>query len=378
MRRTLALVVATLAIGAVLVAPAVPAEEPGEAPTEMANPAPDQLVAPDATGSQLWPYTSRSRSVDGRTLAVNVVIVGPPATVERALADRTGANWTTAEEHQTTPVVDDPSPWTAARGSTRYTYVVPADANGGQWVDASYQLGTGTYLGTRVHIRAYPAPTGNWTAIQAHTEYWDWYRLRHTVTSVPDAARFVEADLQDEPFVIDVDRQHHGRSGGGSRGWMTVVQFAAIGVAASAFVDRGTIRREDVAVPVLVAASVLGVRAAGLLAESIAPGVSPKAFAAVLYPILVAGPPLALSLGRDRPAARTVALATVALAVALVADLAFVGVAHVPDRLLHHRIALVGAFGLLAFGVAERDRLTAAFGVLAWLLVLVAPLAGYV
>ncbi|QZY00540.1 hypothetical protein [Halobaculum rubrum] len=32
------------------------------------DPAPERLYAPEGTGDHLWPYTSRTRSVDGRTL----------------------------------------------------------------------------------------------------------------------------------------------------------------------------------------------------------------------------------------------------------------------------------------------------------------------
>jgi hypothetical protein len=157
----------------------------GPAPDD-GPPAEDQLVSPDGTASYIWPYTSRSRSVAGRTLAINVVVRGEPGRVRTALQDRSDVNWTTVEgDADVTDEVVDQSPWRAARGAARYTYVTSDPEVRGEWVRAEYQLGTGAYLGRRVHVRAYPTPSGNWTALQAHEEYWDWFRLRHTSRGRP-------------------------------------------------------------------------------------------------------------------------------------------------------------------------------------------------
>ncbi|WP_049985300.1 hypothetical protein [Halobellus rufus] len=248
-----------------------------------ADPPPEQLLRPSEAESYVWPYTSRSRSVDGRTLALNVVIVGTPEDVRAILTDRSELEWTEADEDhgvnssvaaealngslgganqtqspeatsspqtaqtetatQTTEAQTteqrngsdslaqlnesiDLSPWQSARGSSRYTYVAD-NLSSGEWVESEYQLATGTYLGSRTHIRAYPGPSDNWTALQAHTEYWDWFRLRHTVTGVESGGRTVERDLRDEPFVTDVSRVYHGYTGGGSDGWMSVIRITS-------------------------------------------------------------------------------------------------------------------------------------------------------
>ena len=138
--------------------------------------------------SWLWPAVA---------LALDVVVRGDPERVRRVLETRSGADWNaTSSEGRVTE-----SLWAPARGAARYTYVA-TDADGsGRWVASAYQLAVGTYLGQRTHIRAYPATGSNWTALQAHTEYWDWFRLRHSVTGIRPGSAYLERDLRDEPFV---------------------------------------------------------------------------------------------------------------------------------------------------------------------------------
>ncbi|MEA5386237.1 hypothetical protein VB773_09275 [Haloarculaceae archaeon H-GB2-1] len=292
--RRMVVVVALVGLGlagGMALGPGLPADEQ--------PPAASKLVQPDGTESYVWPYTSRSRSVEGRTLALNVVVHGHPERVERALRNRSGVNWTSVEDDTTIGT----SPWQPARGAARYTYVA-TDKNGdGRWVKARYHLGTGSYLGHRVHVRAYPGPASNWTALQAHTEYWDWFRLRHTVTGVSRGARFVERDLRDEPFVDRISRVYHGLGGGGSDGWLTAIELSGAAVLVGVAVPMGRRRVDgaEILLPVGLALLVLGVRAAGIAAEAAAPGLSPKLFAALLYPVLAAGPPiLAARVARGR------------------------------------------------------------------------------
>ena len=343
------------------------------------DPPPEQLVSPAAEPSALWPYTSRTRSTAGRTLAINLVVDGDPRTVRVALTERSDANWTGVGDD--VPVTDRETvaTWQSAHGSERYTYVATPERVTGEWIDSDYQLGSGTYLGARVHVRAYGAPSKNWTALQAHGEYWDWFRLRHTVTSVAPAASFVREDLADEPYVRNVTERHHGLRGGGSDGSFIVVELAGVTLLLGAAVSRIEPTRRDVALPVAIVAIVLGVRLFGIAAETRIPSTSPKLFAAVLYPVLVAGPPLAVAgLARNAHERRTAAVAAGALAVALVLDATLLGFVNPPQRLLFHRLALVAAFGLLAWGIASTGRRTTAAGVLAWLLALAVPLFGVV
>jgi len=352
----------------------------GDAPTAKssgATPPTEQLVSPEPEASRLWPYKSRTQSPDGRTLAINLVVTGEPDAVRRALTDRSGVDWSRVDDDGDVDIHESSTPWKPARGAARYSYVVSPNGSG-QWVDATYQLGTGTYLGKCIHVRAYPAPSGNWTGVQAHGEYWDWFRLRHTVTSVPPAASFVGDDLANEPYVTNVSRQNHGLGGGGSSGWFIVVEFASLSLLVGSVGMRRDVDRPDVLVPAAILGVVLGVRLVGLGAEALLPATSPKLFAAVLYPVLVAGPPVAVAkLARDRPAVRTGVLAAGALAAALVLDASLVGLVDPPTRLVHHRLALVGVFGVLAGAIASDRPRTTVVGVLAWLLAFAAPLFGF-
>ena len=360
----------------VLVAGLVGATAAGSPNVDRPAPPADRLVAPDGAESYVWPYTSRSRSTAGRTLALNVVVHGSADRVRRAFADRSDANWSRVDPNESVDV----SPWRPAHGSVRYSYVGEGRNGSGDWIPPAYQLAVGTYFGERTHVRAYPSAAGNWTALQAHTEYWDWFRLRHTVTGVEPGAAFVERDLADEPFVVGVSRATHGHAGGGSDGSWLVVEFASAALLAAAVpLTTRRLRRADLAVAAAPPVVVLGVRAFGLAAEAAAPGLNPKLFVAVGYPVLAAGPPLLVAgFARDRPAIRAAALALGGLAVATVLDLRLVGVGDVPIRIVRHRVMLAAALGVVAFGAARGDRRVVGVGLAAWAAALLAPLIGVI
>ncbi|MFW6367235.1 MAG: hypothetical protein ACOC0L_01065, partial [bacterium] len=93
-------------------------------------------------------------------------------------------------------------------------------------------------------------------------EYWDWYRLRHTVTGVDPGARFVERDLADEPFVEGVERRTHGHLGGEGNGSWIAVEFAAATLLGAAIpLTTSRLARRDIAIPATILLLVLGVRA---------------------------------------------------------------------------------------------------------------------
>lgn len=340
--------------------------------------APDNtaLVSPDGTDSYVWPYTSRSRSVSGRTLALNVVVLGDSEQVRRVLVTRSAADWNMTEPNTTIRI----SPWRPTHGSVRYTYVSSGQNTSGQWVPPDYQLHVGTYFGQRTHLRAYSSRSGNWTAIQAHTEYWDWFRVRHTVTGVPSGGRLLEEDLWNEPFVTNVTRTHHGHRSGGSIGWWTVIGLTpALVIAGSTIRGTGRWTVGDIALPGGLLSSVLGVRFWGLAAEAVFPSVTPKLFVAIGYPILATAPPaLVTVLSANRPAKRAGLLTALGFGTALVFDLAFVGVRQIPTQLVYHRVALTSALVVIAIGSARGRRRLVGVGVVAWLAMLAAPLFGLV
>ncbi|WP_410766740.1 hypothetical protein [Haloferax sp. DFSO60] len=341
-------------------------------------PSEDRLVQP-TEGTYVWPYTSRDHSTGERTLAITVIVHGDTDRTRQLLTEPSSLNWTATEGDE--PVFDT-SRWHPAHGATRYTYLMSERDDRGKWVDSEYQLADGTYLGNRVHLRAYPSPSGNWTAFQPHTEYWDWYRLRHTVTGVAPAAQYLENDLRRQPVVSDVDRVYHGHRGGGSDGWTTVVGLAPaalIAVAALPVASRTQWDTDDIAFPLSLVALALGVRVVGIAAEGVFPGVTPKLFAGLLYPVLVAGPPLvARYAARDMPAIRAAVLAFLGLGAAFVLDMNALGVSNVSVDLVIHRAALASSLAAFAYGVALDDGRQRRAALVAWVITLAASLLGFV
>lgn len=399
------------------------------------QPPPERVVSPAEDAGAFWPYTSRRRSVDGRTLALNVVVRGEATRVRRVLTDRTAANWT--HEEPETPMAD--SPWRPTHGSSRYTYVRRGETEG-RWKDADYQLGVGEYLGRQIHVRAYVVPGGRTTVLQAHTEYWDWFRLRHTVTGIDDATTFLERDLRSAGGELDVRREYHGLRGGRSNGWISVVDVRPAREGRAAFARDGAVRRpaqngltvggdaggrpavapefeasppnrgspplslllvlggaplaalaarwarpgdgeawRDVLLVVSLVAVVLSVRTGGVVLENLFPAVNPKYVSLVAYPVLALGPlAVVRAFAPSRPPERAAVLAAVGFGAGVVLDFGTVSVVAVPIDVALHRLALVGALGLVAAGTAGRSRRLTAAGLAAWAVGLVMPLAGLI
>ena len=342
---------------------------------------------------RLWPYTSRSTSVEGRTLVLNVIVMADPKTVEAMLSRRAETDWTTTD--RTTPPEPTAGPfpatrvdtdWQSAHGSVRYTYA--ETSKHGQWLKQRYQLHVGTYLGTRDHIRAFaPGEQSEWTALQAHSEYWDWFRLRHTVTDVRGTATRLEAEF-DSLDRVGVERRHRRDSGPLSRGIVVVSSLLPILAARrgwSRLTDRAATpgrRTATLTVFAIALTTPLAVRAAGIGLELLVPLVNPKLFVVMLYPLLAVGLPAAVARRSAALPARTAGpVAAVALVVGFAAEFAFLWVAP-PERLAWHRLLVAAALGLLAAGGGElrgdgswRPLYTLGGAVL-WLCGLLAPLFG--
>jgi hypothetical protein len=356
----------------------------------------DRLIEVDGD-YRLWPYTSRGRTVEGRTLAINVVFHADAAATRAAIEGDPSTDWeeTPPDEAASTAVDDDQlreavaRDWRDARSSLRYSYVEGPD--GGAWLVETFELHDGRYLGVRDHLRAYESPDGAYTAIQAHEEYYDWFRLRHTVPDIDAPATRLEDEFIASGRATDVRREYRGIDGGRSDGWLSVIELAATVALAGALLRRRTreaavdlldrlrtdARRHAAAATLGLAlgAVPVGVRAAGVALEAALPAVSPKAIAAPLYLVLALGIP-ALVVRRapkSDPAAAAVAV-VVGLGAGFLADFASLGVAMPPD-LVVHRVALLAALGVVAIGRAGADRPVAAVGLLAWVVGLALPLA---
>jgi len=467
--------------------------DPTDRPSEPGALDENRLIQPQENGTYIWPYTSRERSLSGRTLAINVIIHGDDERVFRALTEQTSLEWrdsiqadpdaenatfngtsvdatgnaTAGDESTPGRTVerqsggdaaesDDPDSvptvaengtgnvtvtetvgnetgngsrpelaqtvfdWADAHGSTRYTYI-DATPRGGErrWITESYQIHAGNYLGSRHHIRAYSPPQDNWTALQIHREYWDWFRLRHTVTDIQGARNTLESDFIDQPYVSEISREYYGVNRGWNDGWITEITLRTLlfgMVAALSVISAETVRsaaRETrlfvewvranvrgVVLAVIVAGLYLGVRSAGIFLESLA-DVDPRAFILVLYPTIAVGLPvvafvcaqpfgatsrfqrlqrIAKWLGKPLETAPAFGFATVGLAAAFILDFAGIGVTSLPIQLAIHRFGMAVALGLIAAGatrIDERGGGLLLIGVLGWLVGLAMPLFGY-
>jgi hypothetical protein len=391
---------------------------------------PDTEYVQLTNDTRMWPYTSATQGHHGRTLAINVIIYGDPARVERHFRERTEGDWneTEANESDVDPV-EGPNgtlvAWGSASGAARYLYVEHATLEGG-WYDETFQLHDGDYFGSRHHVRAYASPDQEeaddeqWVAIQAHHEHWDWFRLRHTVDGVHQSQVYVEREFMGRWYIGDLSRVHVGNTRGfDTDGWVTVIELgpssdpvgeegtagdAAGGVAAAIVLAIGvpTLRRvnrylgeQTAMIPerklriALLASAVGGlyltVRFAGLAVERLLPGLHPHAIAAAFYPLLFAGLPLCAAVfSRELDRLRAFVGATLGFTTATFLDYTFLQVTVLPIDTLVHRLALATALGLIAAGAprsAERagtDHTYFRLGLLLWLVAFVLPMLRFV
>ena len=359
----------------------------------------DRLIEVDGD-YRLWPYTSRSRTVDGRTLAINLVFYANAATTRAAIEGDPATDWEETPPDEAAATVDEDDQarefvtrdWEDAASSLRYSYV--EGATGGEWLTETFELHDGRYLGVRDHLRAYESPDGAYTAIQAHEEYYDWFRLRHTVPDIDAPATRLEDEFIESNRATDVRREYRGIDGGRSDGWLSVIELATAAALAGTLLRRRTREaavdlarrvRADVgrhaaaaALGLALGAVLLSVRAAGVTLEAAFPGTSPKAIARPLYLVLAVGLPALVvwRAPRSDPAAASVAV-VVGLGAGFLADFAALGVA-VPPDLIVHRVALLAALGVVAIGRAAADRPVAVAGLAAWAVGLALPLLGVI
>ncbi|SEP98781.1 hypothetical protein [Natrinema salaciae] len=362
--------------------------------------------------SSLWPYTSPATTFEERTLPINVIIAGDPADTRRHLEERSRGEWNeTAPEQEDVGVETDDeivgtaTAWGRADGSTRYVYVADDDPTGGRWLDESYQLHDGEYLGSRHHIRAYASPDDGdeWTAIQAHQEHWDWFRLSHTVNSVEDSQQYVEREFRDRRYVSDLRRVHLGNDrGSDANGWVTIIdlgdgglpsRLAMVGLLPGAVligrVASRTAPRALVAPRLrhafLLAGSLIGlylfVRFGAVAVETRTGDVDPRLIAGSFYPLLAVGLPVcAYSFARPLDRQTAFAAGSIGFATAILLDYTFLGVTRLPVNVFVHRLSTAVALGFIAVGASHAERIDpedhgfVRMGVLLWVVTLLVPL----
>ncbi|MWV41357.1 hypothetical protein [Natrialba sp. INN-245] len=350
--------------------------------------------------------------------------------------DGEGEANTTVDEIR--PVSPTDIPWSEADGTTRYAYVDPGPDEDTYWTTETTQLEDGEYYGYRYHIRLYesPNPDDRWVVMQTHSEHFDWFTLRHRVDGVEDAQSRLEADLMAIPSVDiqeDVQRIYLDNAGpSDADGWATKVDLAAmaltpvaVGLAARRRRDSrtaragsplqteraGVLERAEHEVDGTLSDSdrarlaaayarlearhlilagtiltiVLGVRIAGIALDRSAGFLSVHAIAALLYPVIALGLPIAtyaIAGGLERRLDAALAAST-SLAVAIWLDYGLLGVDVLPIDVVFQRALVVVALGLIAGGAAKRatrdSRLNdmVVVGVATWTFVLVGTLLGY-
>lgn len=477
--------------------------------TSDAQRAPDELVEPKPGQNVIWGYTSAGETVHQRTLAINIVVHGDAEHVRYHLTERVDAAWNETDEEweeinpdegeravvrQNATVIE----WGQAQGAVRYVYVYDrqlteerenettrrphqarayfpeAHGEAGQWIEESYQLHQGEYFGARDHLRVYESPheSDDWVVIQAHSEHFDWFRLRHTVDGIEDSQRRLEAAFMGQPYVDDVWRMYLANDGSqDSDGWATVIELgdpppgAPVASAGAVGVALGIARRRRArkwghghdghggrgldgegrfrwgADPPLVRrrldrrlAEALGVtshvdvgrspgglrarlvervgprrllvglrwvsygflfaslfvlylsvRVSGILLELHGPALTPHVIAGLLYPLIAVGLPVSAWVFARRIApVHSFVLAASGLGTAIVVDYLYIDIAVLPIDVVLHRAALAIAIGLVAAGATSRsshvppvNRWFGA-GVVLWILLLVAPLVGWI
>lgn len=368
-------------------------------------------VEVDTGSSVVWPYTSRATSFEERTLPLNLIVYGNRTETRLHLEEQSEGAWneTEPEEEDVGPrgdaesILGTTTAWGSASGSTRYTYVSSdGTLDNGTWLDESYQLHDGDYLGSRHHIRAYESPNGEeWTAMQAHSEHWDWFLLRHTVDSVETAQRNVEREFMDRWFVSNIQREHMDNDrGSDADGWVTIVELrdhdAPIYLFLSGLLSASVFTRLGFPAPGRTAWKPRAVRALALSGSLISlylfvrfgsvtversvPTLDPRVVAAAFYPLIFVGLPVCtylLARPLDRPLA--FAAASLGFAVAVLLDYTFLGVTTLPVNVLVHRFSAAIALGFIAVGASQVERFNSVHrgfirtGVTLWVVALLLP-----
>lgn len=332
--------------------------------------------------TKFWPYTSRQKDFGTLTLPINVVFREDAATVRRLLATSTAASdsqWQTTTPTDETGVLDGTrTRWSESTGATRYTYV--HTESGGRWLDETSQLHDGTYFGTRYHLRLYEGGQREqrWTAVQAHHEHWDWFRLRHTVGSLATAQQHVERDFYGTRYLGSIERQRYANGGiMDTDGWVTVIDLVdwtvggpqalllptTLGLFASLSGRWRSVRlrvrrsglhrrltRRHLALFLTMAGLPVVVRLASVVLEQQTPlGGAPKLIAGGLFPIIALGLPVAAwMLGRGLRADDGFVVAGVGLGVGFLLDYSYLQLTMIPLGVVLHRFTLLLAIGLVA------------------------------
>lgn len=390
---------ALIVVAIVLSIPSV--SSPLDAPSDEER----EFVEVGDNGTEIWPYVAAEPSFENPRGSINVVFYGEHVWVRFFLRTQVGTEFedppefTVGNETNETEIDDDEAAtnetggpilnrtrvaWKDAYGADRYTYVQFEGEESGTWIPQSYQLHYGDYFGKQYHLRVFEPPEQreNWTAVQAHSEHWDWFVLTHTVDGLEEAQVQVELDFMEQSFVSEVSREYYyNRNTYDADGWTTVVRLslggAMLGLAMAStprrfltaitsvsrrFLDRmrhwaseGTKRNHyRLALFSALLLVVLGVRAGGVVAERFVP-IHRFVVTPILYSFLVVGVPLsAYTFGRRLRRTEGFLLGTVGFGTAVLLEYSYLNIAVLPIEVVLHRLVLAVAVGLLAAGARRR------------------------
>lgn len=349
----------------------------------------------------LWPYTSRGRSFDQATLPINLLVHDDAATVYWLLVstpedqqlywNSSSEEWRPGDPVRGNVTINGTGVyWAESSGSDRYTFMM--DGGSRTWTDATYQIHDGSYFGSRYHLRLYEGGAGKstWTAIQAHREYWNWFRLRHEVVSLSRAQHHVERDFLGTGLVTEMERNRWANGGAvDADGWVTVIKLQhrvitgpdrltpgswsgrpglvvpLLGLAATAYLTealptgreyverlrRSRLTRLRVMLFVSTALFPLIVRVGAIAVERAVPGASPTVVGGPFYLLLVLGlPGAALLIGRHLRPAEGFSLSVLGMGTGVMADYAYLGLTVISFDVLVQNLVLLFGLGLIGAG----------------------------
>lgn len=408
--------------------------------------APEEAEEPDVhmvefedSDSEIWSFMSAREAHDKRS-PINIFVRGNSSEVVSILTEEGDGDWVEMDEEdmdaepETFAFIEDEghhatgTQWGEAAGTTRYAWVDPGDGDP-YWMTETLQLDDGDYYGERMHIRLYESPNDEdeWVAMQGHTEHFDWFTLRHRVDGVEAAQLAIEQEFMKLPGVDpqrDVVRINVDNSGpSDADGWATKIDLA--GATAAPFllfalvagprvkqrtpetlpdavpetvddhltdVDRARIEAayerleaRHLILAMTILALFLGVRIGGIALERWVDVLTMHMIAAILYPVIALGIPIAtyvIANGLERRLDAAV-VASLSLAVAIWLDYGLMGVDSLPVDVVLQRMLVIVALGLIAGGATRRATRDSRFndmliaGVAMWAIVLVGTLFGY-
>lgn len=363
---------------------------------------------------KLWPFTSRQQSFESLTLPINAVVRGESSRVitqlsghgDKELEPMTNDWQGIGDESEPVVVNGGDIRWRDTTGATRYTYIAAPGPAGG-WMTETAQLHDGTYFGSRHHLRLYEGGSegARWTAIQAHHEHWDWFRLRHTVGSLSIAQHHLETEYLGASYTADISRERFANGGASDAdGWASVIDLrplSTVGMLSAGLLLFGSIQgrnnwqttveqvsegfsdevhQRSALLLVSLLSLPLIVRSASILAETTVPNVPVKLVAGMGYLVFAVGIPVVTILfSHGGEPFDWAGIAILGLGLGFVLDYQSIGIEVLPIAVVLHRLVVLGVIGFVAASASNQTvenpwSQSTKVGLVMWVCVLAWPL----